>query len=417
MSRSQLPIPRRFPLPNRYWRHQLWLGLLVIALCVITAVAAAWTSSLLVALLFIVPPLVAAAGDMPGQPIEEVGLILDVVGLRLRGRPIAYRKIVEVTHTRSQREVVWGDTGPLLATSQSSAGSPDFLVESQACFPDAPRALTTSVEELAEPRDYRDQACVAPCRHHTSRSVRSNAVRLGLVASAITETWRESVLLVKPETILRSHRQGFQMFWRWRTRHQQPPQIRISIETIELIRRVARENHLWGAERIRGELLKLGIRVAKRTVQKYLRTGVKPRSTGQRWATLLENHGKDIWACAARTAHGGFASARRVCVGLGWGWERARLRRPGQGLRLFRGPIDQDEPRCPRARRDRNPDARKCVRREARHIMQGSARDTGSLLGRDHRKVEAHAFDQFVPDPQLEREAAHAARSRDGLGH
>ena len=60
---------------------------------------------------------------------------------------------------------------------------------------------------------------------------------------------------------------------------------------------MARENRLWGAERIRGELLKLGIRVAKRTVQKYLRTGVKPRSTGQRWAAFLENHGKDSWAC------------------------------------------------------------------------------------------------------------------------
>jgi len=58
----------------------------------------------------------------------------------------------------------------LLATSLSGAESPIF-VESQACFPDAPRALTTGVEELAEPRDYRDQACVAPCRHHTSRSV------------------------------------------------------------------------------------------------------------------------------------------------------------------------------------------------------------------------------------------------------
>ena len=85
------------------------------------------------------------------------------------------------------------------------------------------------------------------------------------------------------------------MFWRWRTRHRKP-QPRISIDTIELIRRMARENRLWGAERIRGELLKLGVRVAKRTVQKYLRTGVKPRSTGQRWATFLENHGKDIWA-------------------------------------------------------------------------------------------------------------------------
>jgi hypothetical protein len=103
-----------------------------------------------------------------------------------------------------------------------------------------------------------------------------------VIASALSGTWRESVLLVKPETILRWHRQGFQMFWRWRTRYQQPPRTRISIETIELIRRVARENRLWGAERIRGELLKLGIRVAKRTVQSYLKRDVQPHPTGQR---------------------------------------------------------------------------------------------------------------------------------------
>src|SRR5450631_4346485 len=117
-----------------------------------------------------------------------------------------------------------------------------------------------------------------------------------VVASAITSTWRESVLLVKPETILRWHRQGFQMLWRWRTKQDQP-RARISIDTVELIRRMARENRLWGAERIRGELLKLGIRVAKRTIQKYLKPSGRPRSTGQRWATFLENHSRNIWAC------------------------------------------------------------------------------------------------------------------------
>jgi len=116
-----------------------------------------------------------------------------------------------------------------------------------------------------------------------------------VVASAITGTWRDSVLLVKPETILRWHRQGFRMFWRWRTRCTKPKP-RISTDTMGLIRRMADENRLWGAERIRGELLKVGIRVAKRTIQKYLK-GTERRSTGQRWATFLENHAKEIWAC------------------------------------------------------------------------------------------------------------------------
>src|SRR5512135_2800514 len=60
---------------------------------------------------------------------------------------------------------------------------------------------------------------------------------------------------------------------------------------------MAAQNRLWGAERIRGELLKLGIRVCKRTIQKYMRHARTPRQRGQTWATFLQNHAKDIWAC------------------------------------------------------------------------------------------------------------------------
>jgi hypothetical protein len=60
---------------------------------------------------------------------------------------------------------------------------------------------------------------------------------------------------------------------------------------------MATENRLWGAERIRGELLKLDIQVCKRTIQKYMSNVRTPRPKGQRWATFLHNHAKDIWAC------------------------------------------------------------------------------------------------------------------------
>ena len=60
---------------------------------------------------------------------------------------------------------------------------------------------------------------------------------------------------------------------------------------------MASDNRLWGAERIRGELLKLGIRVCKRTIQKYMRHARSPRRRGQNWAIFLQNHAKDIWAC------------------------------------------------------------------------------------------------------------------------
>jgi putative transposase len=60
---------------------------------------------------------------------------------------------------------------------------------------------------------------------------------------------------------------------------------------------MAGQNRLWGAERIRGELLKLGVRVCKRTIQKYMKYARTPRRRGQNWATFLQNHARDMWAC------------------------------------------------------------------------------------------------------------------------
>ncbi len=72
---------------------------------------------------------------------------------------------------------------------------------------------------------------------------------------------------------------------------------KIAAETVALIKEMARDHRLWGAERIRGELLKLGIHVCKRTIQKYMRRAGSPRPQGQNWATFLQNHTQDIWAC------------------------------------------------------------------------------------------------------------------------
>jgi len=66
---------------------------------------------------------------------------------------------------------------------------------------------------------------------------------------------------------------------------------------------MAKENHLWGAERIRGELLKLGIRVCKRTVQKYLPKVREAPSSSQTWATFVKDHAADIWACDFTVAY------------------------------------------------------------------------------------------------------------------
>ncbi len=117
-----------------------------------------------------------------------------------------------------------------------------------------------------------------------------------LVAAAVLPTWRRALAIVQPETVLRWHREGFRMFWR---RRSQPGSVerRVTAETISLIREMATNNQLWGAERIRGELLKLGIKLSKRTVQKYMRSIRERRGGGQTWATFVKNHANEIWCC------------------------------------------------------------------------------------------------------------------------
>ena len=118
---------------------------------------------------------------------------------------------------------------------------------------------------------------------------------LVLLASRL-RTWTGALVIVRPETVLRWHRQGFRLFWRRKSRAS-PCAPRLPRETIDLIQQMGRENPLWGADRIRGELLKLDIRVSKRTIQRYLRQARPPRPMGQSWSAFVQNHVGDIWAC------------------------------------------------------------------------------------------------------------------------
>ena len=132
----------------------------------------------------------------------------------------------------------------------------------------------------------------APQRPRLQREDRLILVLLARLDSA----WRDVLLVVTPDTLLRWHRGLFTLLWRGKSRRRGQFR-RLRAEVIELIKAMAKANVLWGAERIRGELLKLGIRVSKRTVQKYIRS-VRPRGDrGQTWGTFLRNHSHDIWAC------------------------------------------------------------------------------------------------------------------------
>jgi len=103
----------------------------------------------------------------------------------------------------------------------------------------------------------------------------------------------DAVQVVQPETILRWHRAGFKMFWRWKSRHR-AGRPRIDRGLRDLIRQMSRENPLWGASRIHGELLMLGFELAQSTVSKYMTRPSKPPS--QTWKTFLQNHAQAIAA-------------------------------------------------------------------------------------------------------------------------
>ena len=100
-----------------------------------------------------------------------------------------------------------------------------------------------------------------------------------------------AITVVKPETVIRWHRRGFRAYWRWKSRRR-GGRPKIDREIRDLVRRMSKENSLWGAPRIHGELLKLGIEVAHSTVARYMTRRQGPPSQG--WKTFLRNHAAGI---------------------------------------------------------------------------------------------------------------------------
>jgi putative transposase len=96
----------------------------------------------------------------------------------------------------------------------------------------------------------------------------------------------ETLVFVKPATVVKWHRKGFRIYWRWRSRC--PGRPKTSGEVRDLIRRISIANPLWGAPRIHGELLKLGIEVSQATVGRYLPR--RSKSPSPTWRAFLRNH-------------------------------------------------------------------------------------------------------------------------------
>jgi hypothetical protein len=128
---------------------------------------------------------------------------------------------------------------------------------------------------------------------------------------------RDALVIVKPETVVKWHRAGFRLYWRWesKARGGRPT---VPVEIRKLIREMSIANPLWGAPRIHGELLKLGVSIGQTSVAKYMDRRRDPPSRG--WRRFLRNHADGIAAMDMFVAP---TIAFRLLYGLlitGHGW-------------------------------------------------------------------------------------------------
>jgi hypothetical protein len=156
--------------------------------------------------------------------------------------------------------------------------------------------LTRSRPELILENALLRQQLIVASRSVKRARFRGHERGLLVLLARLLPRWRGALLLVKPQTVLRWHRAALRLLWRRKSRSAASREPRMAPDVIALIRCMAIENRLWGAERIRGELLKLRIRVAKRTVQRTCAEHVHPhRIAGRAGPTFLRNH--TVWAC------------------------------------------------------------------------------------------------------------------------
>ncbi len=157
--------------------------------------------------------------------------------------------------------------------------------------------LTRSKSELVLENALLRQQLIVLQRHAKRPTISWRDRALFVFIASKLPTWKTALMIVQPDTLLRWHRDLFRWVWRRKSaRKAKKGREPLSEDTVALIKTMAKGNRTWGAERIRGELLKLGIKVAKSTIQRYINQVRSPVPTKQTWATFLRNHAKDIWA-------------------------------------------------------------------------------------------------------------------------
>jgi putative transposase len=148
--------------------------------------------------------------------------------------------------------------------------------------------LRTQASLQVEILALRHQVVVLQQTNKKRLRLRTSDRILWIVLSRFWPQWHECLMFVKPDTVIALHRKGFQLFRKWKSHRGKTGRPGVSREIRDLIRKMSASNFLWGAPRLHGELLKLGIEVSQATVAKYMVKHRKPPS--QTWRTFLENH-------------------------------------------------------------------------------------------------------------------------------
>ncbi len=149
---------------------------------------------------------------------------------------------------------------------------------------------------LLENLALRQQLAVLKQKHPQPRFAAPDRL-FWMVLRRLWSGWKQALLIVQPETVVRWHRAGFKLYWQWLSRKRiRPGRRATSRELRDLIFRMVAENPTWGAPRIHGELKLLGFDISERTVLRWMRKAPRNPEPAKRWAAFLRNHREAIAA-------------------------------------------------------------------------------------------------------------------------
>ncbi len=158
-------------------------------------------------------------------------------------------------------------------------------------------ALRAAWRSLAKPRQlaaenialrHQLDVVLRPTRSRPRPKLKLRDRILWVWLSRIWSGWKDSIRIVQPETVIAWHGRGWRLYWTWRSKRRRPGRPPVPQDVRDLIRTISTQNVTWGAPRVHGEILKLGIDFSQATVAKYMVRGDKPPS--QNWRTFLDNH-------------------------------------------------------------------------------------------------------------------------------